>query len=125
MLIQSIIFTLGLKVIFTDTPNLGVCGFYSSDYKTISLTLSDWCDSNETLYHELGHALFLGDKEVYDLISKYPAPKFYYSTYYPTDKLKLDERVADYFTMYLKYPDFPKKFPEINKLFNERMSLYK
>lgn len=119
MTISTIILTLGLQVIFTDTPKLGICGTYSK--KVITLTLSDWCDPNETLYHELGHALFLKDKEVISVISKYPAPKFYYSNDYPTDKLKLDERVADYFAMYLKYPDFPDKFPKLKELFDSKL----
>ena len=122
MTISTIILTLGLHVIFTDTPKLGICGTYYDSDKIIVLTLSDWCDPNETLYHETGHALFLNDKEVKDLISKYPAPRFYYSTDYATDEKKLNEKVADYFAMYMKYPDFPDKFPKIKELFDLRLS---
>ena len=84
-------------------------------------------DSDKILYHELGHRLFTfnEDTEVLDLISKYPAPRVYSDISYPTAELKLNEKVADYFQMKMSYSDFPKKFPEINKLFNERLAIYK
>lgn len=122
MTISALILTLGLKVIFTDTPKLGVCGTYYSSQKVISLTLSDWCDPNISLYHETGHALLMKDKEVKELIAKYPAPKFYYSTDYPTDELKLQESVADYFVLYVTDKKFGKKFPKIKELFDLKIS---
>lgn len=122
MTIYTIIITLGLQVIFAEKmPSDYICGYYQSNTKEVVLNLASWCNQNETLYHELGHALFLNDKEVKDFISKYPAPKFYYSTDYPTANSKLNEKVADYFAMYMKYPDFGKKFPEVKELFDRKV----
>jgi hypothetical protein len=81
-------------------------------------------DPDHTIYHELGHALFLRDEEVKEVINKYPPPRYYPDHAYPTAELKLDERVADYFVMYSRYPDFPDKFPEVNELFNNKLKPY-
>lgn len=125
MLIHLLILALGLNIQFTDISPRGeaICGTDYYSQKTIVLSMQPFCNSNENLYHEVGHQLFLHDQEVKNIISHYQPPRFYYSTEYPTDEGKLNERVADYFAMYIKYPDFPEKFPELKELFDRKTRL--
>ena len=121
MLIHSIIFALGLQIMFADSMTMGyMCGTDYYYQKVIVLNLDSFCDPNKVLYHEIGHQLFLQDQEVKDFLKPYPAPRYYYHTSYPTEDMRLNEKVADYFEMYISYSDFPDKFPLVNKLFNER-----
>lgn len=122
MNIHLIILYLGLRVILIENNDYYACGSYYKDIKQVEINMKSNCDINETLYHEVGHALFLNDKEVKDLISKYPPPKYYREENYPTKDDRLNERVADYWAMFVKYPDFPKKFPEINRMFNSKIN---
>lgn len=126
MIIHLLIAALGLNIQFTDVSPRGefVCGTTYYDENRIVLTMNSYCNTDESLYHEIGHMLFLHDEEVVNLISKYPPPRPYPSKYYPTDKQKLNERVADYFLMYIKYPDFATKFPEIKKMFDKKTNDY-
>jgi hypothetical protein len=124
---SSIIITLALRVVFSENPMVecgtkypvGGCAY--GNYIVIGYGSNGW-DSNDILYHEVGHVLFLYDDEVKELISKYPAPRKYPDYSYPTDDRKLNEKVADYFLMYQKYPDFGKKFPEVKELFDLKIS---
>ena len=124
MIIQSLILSLGLTVIFSEDPKIecrrdfqvGGCLYQN----TIVLGYS-FSDVDFALYHEIGHKMFLRDQEVKDLISKYPAPRVYTDKAYPTDNNKLNEKVADYFGMYIKYTDFPEKFPDIKAMFDSKI----
>ena len=120
-MIHALIVALGIKVIFIEAFLSPTCGSYYDNTKIITLNLQPYCDPNEKLYHEMGHAAFLHDQEVRSFIKKYPAPKYYYTAQYPTADSRLDEKVADYFVMYVKYPDFGVKFPEIKRLFDKKV----
>ena len=126
MLLHIILLTLGIQVIFSENPQIEC----NTEYKVMgcykgSEIVIGYKNPNQVLYHELGHALFLKDQEVKDVISKYPAPRYYPDYAYPTANQKLDEKVADYFEMYMRYSDFPDKFPEVNELFNNKLKPYK
>jgi hypothetical protein len=131
MTISSIIITLGLQIILSEQPAID-CGYIDTPVYHYKI---DGCqngnkiilaysakDINETMYHEIGHRLFLYDSEVKEMISKYPSPKKYNRLLYKTDNDITNEKVADYFLMYMKYPDFGKKFPEVKELFDKKIN---
>ena len=123
-MLLNIIATLGLLIIWSENPKIEcnldfeVTGCY---YQTEKQIVIGYENSEQVLYHELGHALFLNDEEVKEVINKYPAPRYYPDYAYPTYNDKLNERVADYFEMYMRYSDFADKFPEVNELFNNKL----
>ncbi len=133
MTIFNLILVLGLKIIFVDSVNsycnvptdvlVGGCHIENRIYLALNSEERDKYehrDISEVMYHEVGHDPLIQDnKEVRALISKYPAPRFYSRKSYPSDSQQLNEKIADYFAMKIKYSDFPKKFPEINALFNK------
>lgn len=126
-MISQIILTLGLVITFSEKPyvdcNMMVGTTACIMGKHIVLGYNSQ-DIDFSLYHEIGHALFLRDDEVRNEVSKYPAPKQYLRTFYKTDDSVLNERVADYFGMYMKYPDFGTKFPELKKMFDDKTKQY-
>ena len=142
MTISTIILTLGLKVVFVDIANpycgidtnypYTIGGCYDSNTKTIFLSLNSTLteenkiskrDINENLFHETGHDPFFSqDKEIRIMISSLPSPRYYPKNIYKTEESVLMEKISDYFAMYMKYPDFPDKFPKIKELFDLRLS---
>lgn len=121
-MIHSLIFSLGLKVMFIENFNKPwLCGYYEPSSKIVSVNLASYCDKDETVYEEVGHAAFLHDDEVKEMISHYQDCNYYPPEDYPTADDRLNERVADYFIMYVKYSDFPDKFPEIKKMFDRKV----
>lgn len=126
-MIHSLIFALGLQVIFSDNPLMS-CGnarfsaCYIDPLKRIVLIMDGKGDINESMYHETFHnPYFQDDKEIREMIAKYPAPRYYPSEVYDTADKQLGEKIADFGAMYLKYPDFPDKFPEVKELFDRKV----
>lgn len=124
-MLHTLIIYFGLQIIFSESPRVE-CG---SKYEVSGCLMGNVVvlgynspNLNGTLYHEIGHRLFRDDQEVKDLISQYPAPRVYPDYAYPTDDMKLNERVADYYSMFSIYPDFPDKFPKIKELFDLKLS---
>lgn len=95
-----------------------VGGCYRSADKVIVL---GYQNPDEVLWHEIGHALFLNDKEVKKEISKLPNIKSYSPIIYPTADDVLNEKVADYLVSYRydKFVDYKAK-----KLFNNKLKQY-
>jgi len=128
MLLLNIIAMLWVTIMWSENPmvecntDFFIWGCASPTEKTITLSYNE---PDRVLYHELGHILFLDDLEVREVVNKYPAPRKYPDYAYPTDLQKLQERIADYFEMYMRYSDFPDKFPEVNDLFNKKMEQFK
>lgn len=121
MFIYSLIISLGLQVIFSETPaidcgypNTIVEGCYKSREKVIVISYKD---PNKNLYHELGHALFLNNQEVKDLVKTMPSFKKYPKEIYNTEEAVVNEKVADYFVMFITEKNFFWLYPELNELF--------
>ena len=97
-------------------------GCYKEQTKEIII---NYKTPDETLYHELGHALFLNDKEIKEIIDKYPQPRFYDHEIYETDEKILNEKVADYFVMYKYETNALKTFyPEIHNIFDNKLKIW-
>jgi hypothetical protein len=127
MLINSIIFALGLQIIFSENP-MATCNIpfvIGGCQRGNDIVIGYEYNPDEVMYHEIGHKLFLYDDDVKNLLANYPNPRYYPDYAYPTEDFKLNERVADYFEMYMRYSDFPDKFPEVNELFNSKLAKYK
>jgi hypothetical protein len=124
MLLINIITMLGLTIIWSENPmvecnmDFFVWGCARPSQNQI---IVGYAEPDKVIYHELGHMLFSQDNEVKELISKYPSPRYYPSYAYPTEWHQINERTADYFEMYMRYSDFPDKFPEVNEMFDEKM----
>ena len=125
-MILEIIMTLGISVIFTETPAVD-CGnelsngCYETGTNTIYLKYEN-DNLDRTFYHELGHAIFVEDDYSRTIIKDYP-PLVNYCTekkienypsftkygncepHYDTEENRLNERVANYFVEYIYNPN--------------------
>lgn len=126
MWFYNLILTLGLTVIFSETPNID-CGYIQKSIggcyrETIKEIIIGYKNPDEVLYHELGHAKFLHNNEVKRIINKYPATRFYDREIYNTEDKLIDEKVADYFVEYRYNPNGLKvNYPEIFKTFKNNL----
>ena len=126
MLIHNLIITLGLTVIFSETPNLSggyeqktINGCYRDKKKEIVI---GYKNPNETLYHEVGHAKFLHDEEIKAIIKEAPQPNPYDRKIYDSEEKILNEKVADYFVLYIMDPTALRwLYPEIYKAFENKL----
>jgi hypothetical protein len=126
MWFYNAILILGLNVIFSENPKID-CGYIQEIggcYKN-GVIIIGYKNPDETLYHELGHALFFHNNEVKNVIKKYPQPNPYNREIYGTEEEILNENVADYLVLYRYNPNSLKEFyPEIYNLFENNLKQY-
>lgn len=122
-MLLEIIATLGLTILFTETPKID-CGYYSNGCYYIEekiIYLSYGSDNiNRTLWHEIGHSIFWNDKEAQTIIKYYPPLTqtyrkiytCYILNYQKNSNIILEEKIADYYSLYkLKNNEFSIKYP--------------
>ena len=129
-MLQMIIAKLGIVILMTATPNIsckidnpdvGGCYYKQSNEIIISGT-KDTSTNEFILGHEIGHALFLGNKQLEKMVNDYPEIRYYPRSIYNTQLKVNQEKIADYFAMYAKSPsDFKVFSPEIYQIFNNKI----
>lgn len=131
-MILEIIATLGLTILFTETPKID-CGYANYDgqiygcyYQQQKIIYLGYTHPEYFLYHELGHAIFMNDNYSRIIIKDYePMIEYDKKFYNTTDKL-LDERVADYFTQFKLNPKiFSVEYPCLFIYFRDTLNKLK
>ena len=141
-MILNLILVLGISIIFTETPRIdcnadfSVNGCYCPYTKQIILDLQGE-DVTHTLYHEIGHAIFLKDEQAKTIVKHYPPLRNYCNYYnplkknypgiyscvkgYDTEEQLIDERVANYYTWYkINNSEFSITHPSLYIFFRDK-----
>lgn len=106
MFLLKLITILGVAITFTETPAIDcgahegfrTLGCYKVQEKVIVLSY-DNSNLNHTLWHEIGHAIFLEDDFSRIIIEGYPTINNYPKHY--TNRQIANEKVANYFAEFM------------------------
>lgn len=109
-MILELIATLGLTILFTETPRIDchhndVNGCVHIEKKIIYLNYRS-SDLDRTLWHEIGHSIFWKNEKTKNIIKHYPAlmseesQVWYILNYSHIPDILLEERIANYFAEY-------------------------
>jgi len=128
MLLELII-ALHLKILFTENSKVDCLmgieanGCYLKDNRIYLSYKSD--NINRTLYHEIGHALFLRNNFSRTIIKDYADILKHKKNEDTTENDILNERVADYFADYmLNNKEFSVKYPCLYIYFRDTLNKF-
>jgi len=128
MMLPTLLAALGLNIIFSSNINFD-CGSKNTNvydvagcYGNKNVFISYYAkDKDYVLYHEIGHSIFLLDQSSRDIIKDYKDLRYIPKDLYCSEKKVLDERVADYYSLYKrKNKEFSSTYPCLYIYFRDK-----